>query len=277
MRKLVAALLLLVPCGALVLAGPPLLGHALFAFGFEKLGAALMRDAGWRGYALARDGDYRAAAASFGSGPANSYNRGVALTKAGLYAQALDAYDDALQADPEDEDARHNKAIVEQILDTAAQAAGDAAGNANARANKERRHGGSGDQNGDTASTGIGYTGNKEGSTNASTQGGSKVAKIGKGQQAASGDNSEKASGSAGQASGRGRSGGDMADAITAQLAINQRKYSPTFTQLNVQPTVEWLQTVTDNPGSYLKLQIRAEQKRRREQADREAGAGGDD
>ena len=68
-----------------------------------------------------------------------------------------------------------------------------------------------------------------------------------------------------------------MADSVTAQLAINQRKYAPTYTQLNVRPTVDWLQTVTDDPGRYLKLQIRAEQKRRREQADREAGAGDDD
>ena len=66
-----------------------------------------------------------------------------------------------------------------------------------------------------------------------------------------------------------------MIDAITAQLAANQRKYSPAFTQLNVQPTVEWLQTVTDEPGSFLKLQIRAEQKRRRAEAERDQG--GDD
>ena len=276
MRKLLAALLLIVPAVALVLAGPLVVGHALFALGFRAAAAPLMRDPGWRGYELGQSGDWLSAAQAFGSKPANAYDRGVALTKAGLYEKALDAYDDALDADPEDEDARHNKALVQQILDTAATAAGTAKGNANARANKERHHGGEGDQNADTSSTGIGYTGNKEGSTDASTQGGSKVSKMGKGQQSASGDNSEKASGSAGQAAGKGRSGGDLADAITAQLAINQRKYSPAFVKLNVKPTVEWLQTVTDDPGQFLKLQIRAEQKRRQARADREAGAGDD-
>ena len=276
MKKVFAAAILLVPAVALVLGGPLVIGHLLFAAGFPGAAAPLIRDAGWRGYELGRAGDWLSAAKAFGSKPSNAYDRGVALTRAGLYGQALDAYDDALEADPEDEDARHNKAIVAQILDTSATEAGSAKGNANARANKDRHHGGEGDQAGDTSSTGIGYTGNKEGSTNATTQGGSKVAKIGKGQQGASGDNSEKASGSAGQAGGRGRSGGDLADAITAQLAINQRKYSPTFTQLNVKPTVEWLQTVTDDPGQFLKLQIRAEQKRRQARADREAGAGDD-
>ena len=276
MRRLLAALLFLLPCSAALLAGPTLLGHAIFALGERSLGAKLIGDPGWRGYTLAHAGDYLAAAKAFGTAPGNAYNRGNALARAGRYKHALDAYDEALQADPEDEDARHNKAIVAQILDAEATTAGEAQGNANARANVERHHGGAGNQDGDTNSTGIGYTGNKEGSTNASTQGGSKVSKIGKGQQSASGANSEKASGSAGQAAGRGRSGGDMIDSITAQLAINQRKYSPTFTQLNVQPTVEWLQTVTDDPGSYLKLQIRAEQRRRREQAEREQG-GSDD
>ena len=276
MRQLLAALLLLVPAVALVLAGPPIVGHLLFAFGFRAAAAPLMRDPGWRGYELGRAGEWLEAARAFGNRKTYAYDRGVALTRAGLYEGALDAYDDALDADPEDEDARHNKALVQQILDKALTAPGAAKGNANARANKERHHGGEGNQDGDTSSTGVGYTGNKEGSTDASTQGGSKVSKIGKGQQGASGDNSEKASGSAGQASGKGRSGGDLADAITAQLAANQRKYSPAFTTLNVKPTVAWLQTVTDDPGQFLKLQIRAEQKRRQLRAEREAGAGDD-
>lgn len=275
MRRLLAALILLVPAAALALAGPLVAGHLLFALGFRAAAAPLMRDPGWRGYELGRAGDWRAAADAFGGKPSNAYDRGVALTQAGLYEAALDAYDDALQADPEDEDARHNKALVAQFLDIAAAQAGTAKGKANAQASKEGHHGGEGNQDGDTSSTGIGYTGNKEGSSDASSQGGSKVSKMGKG-QSASGDNSEKASGSAGQAAGRGRSGADLADTITAQLAINQRRFSPAFTQLNVKPTVEWLQTVTDDPGQFLRLQIRAEHKRRQARADREAGAGGD-
>ena len=272
-RRAALVALAIPPLVVLVLFGPLLVGHALFAVGSKGAGARLMRNAGWRGYTLAQAGDYLAAAQAFGPSSSNSYNRGNALTLAGHYGAALDAYDDALKADPEDEDARHNKAIVTAILDKELTPPGRAGGSANARADSNRRHGGLGDQNGDTSSLGNGYTGNKEASESVSSQGGSKVSKNGQGSQAESGNNSEKASGSAGVAAGRGRSGGDMVDAIERQLAINQRRYSKAFTQLNVKPTVEWLQTVTDDPGSWLKLQIRAEQKRRREQAAREAGA----
>lgn len=270
MRKIALLLFALLPVVAFVVAAPKLVGHALYAFGFKLQAAPLMGDAGWRGYGLARAGDYRSAATAFGDTPANAYNRGNALTRAGLYKQALDAYDSALDADPEDSDARFNKAIVEKILDTEATPEGEAGGNANASARAERKHGGVGDQDGDTNSVGIGFVGNKEGSTNSGSQGGTKVSKIGKGQTADSGLDSEKASGSAGQSGGKGRSGSDLAD-ITAQLAANQRRYSPIFTNKAIQANVQWLQTVPDDPGQFLKLQIRAEHKRREALATRAA------
>ena len=271
MRRIGLVLLALMPLVALGVAGPLVLGHVMFAFGFKMAAAPLLRDPGWRGYALTSAGDYAEAAKAFGLLPANAYNRGNALTRAGLYSDALDAYDAAIDADPEDSDARYNKAIVEKILDKEATAAGETRGNANASARSEHHHGGAGDQNGDTNSVGIGFVGNKEGSSNSGAQGGTKVSKIGKGQTADSGLNSEKASGSAGQSGGKGRSGGNLVD-ITEQLAANQRRYSPVFTAKTIRANVEWLQTVPDDPGSFLKLQIRAEQKRREAIAARAAG-----
>jgi Ca-activated chloride channel family protein len=271
MKRVALAILALVPVMALIVAGPLALGHAMFALGYKMAAAPLLRDDGWRGYALANAGDYAGAAKAFGPSPANAYDRGNALTRAGRYREALDAFDAALDADPEDADARYNKAVVEKILDTTATPAGNAAGNANASARSERHHGGAGDQKGDTNSVGIGFVGNKEGSSDSGAQGGTKVSKIGKGQSADSGLNSEKASGSAGQAGGKGRSGGDLVD-ITEQLAANQRRYSPVFTSKTIRANVEWLETVPDDPGSFLKLQIRAEQKRRDAVAARAAG-----
>lgn len=271
MRRVALALLLLAPLVALAAAGPRLVGHVLFASGFKLRAAPLLGDPAWRGYALARAGDYRAAVAAFGTTPGVAYNRGNALVMAGRYREALDAYDMALDADPEDVDARFNKAVVEKILDTAATPPGEASGNANASARTERHHGGVGNQEGDTNSVGIGFVGNKEGSSNSGAQGGSKVSKIGKGQTADSGLNGEKASGSAGQSGGAGRSGGNLVD-ITQQLALNQRRYSPVFASRAIQANVEWLQTVPDDPGQFLKLQILAEHKRREAVAARAAG-----
>ncbi len=271
MRKLFALLLVIVPCAALVAFGPALLGHALFATGFRGEGARLMGNAGWRGYSLARDGRYIEAAAAFGDKPAFAYDRGNALVRAGRYVDALDAYDDALVADPEDADARYNRALIAKLLDEKILAPGQAQGNANAVGHNSHIHGGSGNKDGETNSMGNGYVGNQEANTTSGTQGSSSVAKVGRGDNKATDSNSLRASGSAGVASGAGRSGGDLAD-ITQQLAFNQRRYSPMFVAKVLEPNTQWLETVPDDPGSFLKLQIRAERKRRKAQDDAAAG-----
>jgi Ca-activated chloride channel homolog len=193
MRKVAAIILLLVPLIALFITGRTILGQILFALGFTSAYARLLDDPGWRGYELARAGDYVEAAKAFGSVRVNAYNRGNALAHAGLYRQALDAFDDALDADPEDEDARHNRTIFAKMIDSERTPPGTASGNANAVAMGEHHQGG-GQQDGETNSTGTGFVGNKEGSSSAS-QGSSKVAKAGMGGIMAT--ESLKASGSA--------------------------------------------------------------------------------
>ncbi|WP_372985100.1 VWA domain-containing protein [Marinobacter sp.] len=73
----------------------------------------------WRAPALYRSGEYEQAAKLFGSldGPEADYNRGNALARAGKLEQALDAYESALAQAPEMEDARHNRDLVEQLLE----------------------------------------------------------------------------------------------------------------------------------------------------------------
>ena len=271
MRKLFALLLVLVPCAALVAFGPALLGHALFALGFRGEGARLMGDAGWRGYTLAREGRYIEAAAVFGDKPAFAYDRGNALVRAGRYDDALDAYDDALAADPEDADARYNRALIAKLLDKKILAPGQAGGNANAMGRHSHIHGDNNNKDSESNSLGNGYVGNQEASSTSGTQGSSSVAKLSNGGNQATDSSSLKASGSAGVASGAGRTGGDLAD-ITQQLALNQRRYAPMFVAKVLEPNTQWLETVPDDPGSFLKLQIRAERKRRQAQDDQASG-----
>lgn len=270
-RRIAPAILVLIPVAGLVRVGPSLLAHVLFSLGFTSAYARLVDDPGWRGYELAKAGRYGEAAKAFGTAPTDAYDRGNALARAGLYRQALDAYDAALDADPEDADARHNRTVVAQILDDRRTPSGVTTGNANAAATRERYHGGVGNQDGDTNSTGIGFVGNKEGSSSRS-QGGSKVAKTDTGPARATESNSSKGSGSAGQASGRGRNGGDLADWATSLHSIFPLA-SPKFINRSIQPNVEWLQTLPDDPGSFLKLQIRAEHKRRLAHAEDGHGA----
>ena len=254
---------LLLPCAALWAAGPAGLGHLLFAYGDRAQAAVLLHDPAWTGYMLAASGRWDAAAAAFGMAPANAYNRGNALAKAHRFHDALDAYDDALDANPEDEDARFNKDIVQKIIAGGAIDAGSSASQANASANKER-HGKAADTgDGVTSSSGNGYAGNQDAASTSGSQGGSKVGRVGKGQKAMATDSGiGKATGSASQGSGAGRAGGDLVD-VSAMLAENQRKVVRGHTDQGLVPTVDWLKTLPDDPGLYLKLRIKAEQQRR--------------
>lgn len=73
----------------------------------------------WKGVALYEAGDYAAAAQRFaeGSSAADHYNRGNALARSGELEAALDAYEQALERQPDLQAAIKNKALVEQALE----------------------------------------------------------------------------------------------------------------------------------------------------------------
>jgi len=76
-------------------------------------------DIQWQGVALYEAGDYAAAAQRFaeGNSAADHYNRGNALAKAGELEAALDAYEQALERQPDLQAALKNKALVESLLE----------------------------------------------------------------------------------------------------------------------------------------------------------------
>lgn len=83
----------------------------------------LFSDPYWRGQAAYRAGDYLAAEQAWATlndkSPAasHSYNLGNALARQGRFEEALDAYQSALQQDPELEQARHNAELIQRLLD----------------------------------------------------------------------------------------------------------------------------------------------------------------
>lgn len=80
--------------------------------------AELFQAPRWRGAAEYRAGNYDGAVAAFGglnSGD-DHYNRGNALARKGQLAEALKAYDQALQQNPEMADAKFNRELVEKLL-----------------------------------------------------------------------------------------------------------------------------------------------------------------
>ncbi|MGG3797257.1 VWA domain-containing protein [Pseudomonas paraversuta] len=76
-------------------------------------------DAQWQGVALYQAGDYAAAAQRFAESNTASahYNRGNALAKGGQLEAAIDAYEQALELQPDLQVAAQNKALIEKVLE----------------------------------------------------------------------------------------------------------------------------------------------------------------
>ena len=100
-------------------------GAAAFAEEDHALAASLFEQPDWAGTANYRAENYEAAIAAFSGSdtPDGHYNRGNALAQQGNYQEAMAAYDAAIALDSEHEDAIHNKAIVEQLLEQQQQSA----------------------------------------------------------------------------------------------------------------------------------------------------------
>ncbi|OKY76440.1 MAG: hypothetical protein BM485_04180 [Desulfobulbaceae bacterium DB1] len=91
--------------------------RAFAANDFENA-AALFQTPGWKGAAAYRAGRYEEARLAFSADATadGHYNRGNSLAGMGKYAEARDAYAQALQLDPHHEDARFNRDLVRNLL-----------------------------------------------------------------------------------------------------------------------------------------------------------------
>jgi Ca-activated chloride channel family protein len=80
--------------------------------------ARQFEDIRWQGVALYEAGDYAGALERFAKGDsaADHYNRGNALAHSGDLAAALDAYDQALERQPDLQPALNNRALVQRLL-----------------------------------------------------------------------------------------------------------------------------------------------------------------
>lgn len=81
--------------------------------------ARRFHDPQWKGIALYAAGDYASAAQRFaeGNSAADHYNRGNALARSGELEAAMDAYEQALERQPDLQAALKNKALVAQVIE----------------------------------------------------------------------------------------------------------------------------------------------------------------
>ncbi len=80
--------------------------------------AALFEDPDWRAVAEYEAGAYAQSAARFAEQDdlRNLYNLGNALARQGEFESAIDAYEQVLEADPENEDAAYNRDLLQQMM-----------------------------------------------------------------------------------------------------------------------------------------------------------------
>lgn len=138
MRRLAAAVVMILPCVTLWLVGPPMIGQGLLALGYPSAAAAFFDDPDQKGVAFYFARRWRESADAFGIDATNAYNRGNALARAERFAEAVAAYDQALAADAGDEDAAFNKALVASLIAEKPASADANAINANSAASRTR-------------------------------------------------------------------------------------------------------------------------------------------
>ena len=94
-------------------------GQRALEQGDDEAASALFENQDWAGTAAYHGGDYEAATGHFsGNDSADGwYNRGNALARGGKLKEAITAYEESLALQPDQQDARENLALLEQLKD----------------------------------------------------------------------------------------------------------------------------------------------------------------
>lgn len=191
--------------------------------------ASVARDPLWKGGALYREGEYEDAADTFEQSDALTahYNRGNALARAGRLDEALSAYDTVLEADPEHEDARHNRTLVARLKEQV-------------RQQSRQQQGESGGQG----------------------QGGGNQQEDGSSQERDPRDAMEQSENANG---GRDEAGRETPESESAAAGEASRPLvEPPLTAEEQQAMAQWLRRVPDDPGGLLRRKFQLEYSRRR-------------
>jgi Ca-activated chloride channel family protein len=104
---------------ALILGAAPALAGERGDLGAEPDAAALFDDPEWRAVAEYEAGSYAQSAGRFAEfeDARNLYNLGNALARQGEFESAIDAYEQVLEADPDNEDAAYNRDLLAQVME----------------------------------------------------------------------------------------------------------------------------------------------------------------
>ncbi|WP_068826611.1 VWA domain-containing protein [Pseudomonas sp. BMS12] len=224
-------------------------GQRLLQTDQPKEAAGHFQDPQWQGEALYRAGDYPAAAERFAQADtaAAHYNRGNALAKSNELEAALDAYEQALERQPEFPQALQNKALVEQLLRQQQQQ--------QSQQNQNRQQQEQSPQESQQPATGKTSPGQGEQSeqqpqAQPEQQAGQQQAQEGQEQAA------ERQQQANAQQAGEGETQTDTQGSTAEPLDGEQRD-----------ALEQWLRQIPDDPGELLRRKFRYEQQQRQEQS----------
>lgn len=242
------------------------LARLAYEAGATRIAATLMGGSSWRGIADYESGRYVEAAAAFREGefPGRLYDLGTALARAGKLEEASRTFDDALERDPNDEDARYNLAVVESMMKRARDAGADAKNPANASASQNKRGGEApSDAENEISSTGEGAAGDRDSGREANSAGPSKVLRTGRATPTNDPNKNKQASGSIGSSAGMGRTGDSNTNVAKPydQPALKSEVLNTT----TVYASRQWLETLPDDPGAYVKKLFAQQREARKE------------
>ena len=240
-------------------------GRTLYHSGAPWLASHLLDGPVWQGATLYARGRFAEAAEAFATAPFADYDRGTALAKAGNLREAVFALEAALEHDPNDEDARYNLAIVEALRAKQQRAAADAPGAANANAARQKRGGEAPTSaENDVNSTGEGAAGDRDSGREAQSPGRAQVSRMGSAKQTRIDERGGEARGSISASEGGGRTGGEGAK-VAKPFEELQKLPKMSMSQQVVQPSPQWLETIADDPGRFIRMKLAAERAGRAE------------
>ncbi|MDF1577546.1 MAG: VWA domain-containing protein [Desulfobulbales bacterium] len=235
--------------------------------------AELFTEPQWQGVAEFRAGNYETAAEIFAGmkDGRGSYNRGNALARQGRLEEAVEAYDRALELDPELEDARYNKELLEKLIRRQKEQ-DQPDGDRQSSENQQKRQGDQDRQNQDQGQPGEHSQDQDDdqlddqdspSKTDAGKQGGEddSAADSQADRSADSGAPSAKAEDEAGGRVGEDEERPPQADKA-ASLATEDR-----LNDEERQALEQWLRRIPDNPGGLLKRKFEYQYRQKRDRS----------
>jgi len=232
-------------------------GAQAAAEGNHEKAATLFENSAWRGVSQYRAGQWTEATKSFeANDTANSwYNRGNSLAQAGQYENAIAAYDQSLNLQPDQADALKNRDIVRQLLEQQNQESEQDQQSENGSDNQEQQSDQQNKQSGDSeASDDQNDQQSPEDSNSSEDSNGSPDSSDSPQENSQSGEPSE-------QEQQGDEAPTELSDEQRERLAEQTRQQMGKFDEgLEKQQALEqWMRRVPDDPGGLLQRKFRYE------------------